>query len=171
MGRLKGENGKMGRRVRLNEIMIKKICDLIKAGNFEYIAATLSGISDSTLRLWKNTGAEQINEGKNTIYTRLYEGMMEANAYAMAYHVQNVREAGKKSWQASAWWLERKYPDEFGNRYKLEERKVKILEERLELERMQAVSREPDDSSDNFIDALNDTAEEVWGDEEAPMEE
>lgn len=171
MARLKGENGKMGRKVRLNEEVTKKICDFIKAGNFEYIAARLSGISEQTLLLWKNTGKEQIEEGKDTIYTRLYEKMQEANAFAMAYHVQNVREAGKKSWQASAWYLERKYPDEFGNKYKLEERKVKILEERLELEKMQAVSRDAEDSSDNFIDALNKTAEDVWGDEEAPLEE
>lgn len=45
---------------------------------------------------------------------------------------------------------------------KVEERKLELLEQRLELDRLKAGQLEGDDSDDGFMDALRDTAKEVW---------
>ena len=52
----------------------------------------------------------------------------------------------------------------------LEEKKVAILEQRLEIERIKAGQISEDDDDDGFIDALKATAEEVWEDEEGGIE-
>lgn len=44
----------------------------------------------------------------------LSEGLKKARAAFKAYHVQTITKAAKRSWQASAWLLERMYPKEFG---------------------------------------------------------
>lgn len=45
---------------------------------------------------------------------------------------------------------------------KVEERKLELLEQRLELDRLKAGQFDQDDSDDGFLDALRDTAKEVW---------
>lgn len=47
----------------------------------------------------------------------------------------------------------------------LEERKVTILEQRLELDKQRYIPIEPDTEDDGFIDALKETATSVWEDE------
>ncbi len=48
---------------------------------------------------------------------------------------------------------------------KLEERKVELLEQRLEIERIKAGQLGTDDEDDGFIDAIKGSAEETWDDE------
>lgn len=50
-------------------------------------------------------------------------------------------------------------------RQKLEERKVDLLEQRLEIERIKAGQLGDDDEDDGFVEAIKGSAEEVWGDE------
>lgn len=49
---------------------------------------------------------------------------------------------------------------------KVEERKVELLEQRLELEKLKAGIYEKDEEDDGFIAALTASAEEVWEDDE-----
>jgi hypothetical protein len=35
-------------------------------------------------------------------------------------HIKVIKEASKKTWQAAAWWLERRYPSEYTNRVRVE---------------------------------------------------
>lgn len=52
-------------------------------------------------------------------------------------------------------------------RIKIEEKKLELMEERLEIERIKAgQGAQDEDENDGFIDALKATAEEIWGDEE-----
>jgi len=175
-----------GRRPKINQAKINKICDYVKQGNYLKTAAQLVKLSPSTLIRWMNTGRDLLEEDmensnkmepsnkvlKNP-YVQLLMQIEEAEALAEALHVQNIRQvAGKGNWTASAWYLERKHPDKWANKHKLEERKLKIMEERLELEKMQAATYQPDEEvNDDFIEALGNTAEEVWTDEDLPEEE
>lgn len=49
---------------------------------------------------------------------------------------------------------------------KIEERKVELLEQRLELERIKAGQSDIEEEDDGFVAALKSSAEEVWDDEE-----
>lgn len=49
---------------------------------------------------------------------------------------------------------------------KLEERKVELLEQRIEIERLKAGQYANEDTDDGFIEALTGQAESVWDDEE-----
>lgn len=49
---------------------------------------------------------------------------------------------------------------------KIEERKVDLLEQRVEIERIKAGQTGDDTEDDGFIEALKGSAEEVWGDDE-----
>jgi hypothetical protein len=44
----------------------------------------------------------------------LAEGIKKARTIDKQWHISNIREKAKTSWQASAWWLERRYGKEFG---------------------------------------------------------
>lgn len=48
---------------------------------------------------------------------------------------------------------------------KIEERKVELMAQRIEIERIKAGQLGDDSEDDGFIDALKDSAEEVWDDE------
>ena len=44
----------------------------------------------------------------------------EGKAYAISDHIDNIESAGKSSWQASAWWLERADRENFGKNETIE---------------------------------------------------
>lgn len=49
---------------------------------------------------------------------------------------------------------------------KIEEKKLELMKERLEIEKLKAGQLNSDDEDDGFIQALKETATEVWGDED-----
>lgn len=82
------------------------ILSAISDGLTQRDAATLAGISEDTLSLWKRDSdfSEQIRQKE--IECKLG-------------HIRNIHRAAEKSWQASAWWLERKHREEFGRENKI----------------------------------------------------
>lgn len=118
-----------GRTRKLNKTLIKNIEKHLKQGNFETITCELVGISTGVYYRWLNVGTEILDgvEEKDLSYTyknpEMYELCVElvqtvktAKAKAEAQAVANILKAGKnpKSWQANAWYLERKYPHRWG---------------------------------------------------------
>lgn len=53
-------------------------------------------------------------------YFEFFESVKKAEAQAVARNVAVIQSAAKDSWQAAAWWLERKYPQEWGKKDRLE---------------------------------------------------
>jgi len=88
------------------EKTLRIIFGAIRDGLTQRDAATLAGISEDTLSLWKRDSefSEQIRQKEIECKRR---------------HIRNIQNAGERSWQASAWWLERKYRTEFGKEDKL----------------------------------------------------
>ena len=114
----------------------KVIVDSIAAGVPRATAAQRAGISDRCLYKWHAKGRKG---GKgNEELVQLFQAIKKAEADAVARNVALVQKAAAKSWQAAAWWLERRYPEEFGaNRRELAE-----LRRRLdELEKSDAAAR------------------------------
>jgi len=80
---------------------LKIILEAIGEGLNQREASILSGISEDTLSLWKRQDSD------------FSEQIRQKEIECKLSHIKNIKRASEKSWQASAWWLERKYKDEF----------------------------------------------------------
>ncbi|MBN2167605.1 MAG: hypothetical protein JW738_00045 [Actinobacteria bacterium] len=105
-----------GRRPKLTKELQERICQLISAGNYIKTACQASGISEQTYINWKKWG-EKRSAG---IYFEFFEAVKKAEATAIARNIAVIQTASRDSWQAAAWWLERKYPKEWGRKGQLE---------------------------------------------------
>lgn len=78
-------------------------------------AAELVGLLPATARNWLNRGEDELLEGKETDYTEFALRYHSAMGKFQALNLEIIKEAGtaRGQWQASAWLLERRCPDEF----------------------------------------------------------
>jgi len=95
---------------------VEEICKYISEGLSQKDAAILSGIGESTLYYWKSESKENPSPLSEKDRLALLESLKRAEAENKRRHIINIDTASNKSWQASAWWLERKYKDEFAVR-------------------------------------------------------
>lgn len=102
--------------VELTEELIETICTEIKRGVPYKYASRIAGTTDTTVYGWRKRG-EAEPEDSTSIYRKLYDEFERAKALAVAYRVETIRKAGEGgNWTASAWWLERVVPEEFGKK-------------------------------------------------------
>lgn len=100
-----------GRTSLLTPEVAQAIVKAVSAGNPRGVAAAAAGVSRATLFRWLARGRRE-TEGA---YRDLCDGVKKAEARAVRRRVGVVRKAAASgAWQAAAWWLERRYPDEFG---------------------------------------------------------
>lgn len=120
-----------GRKTKLTPETVKAVTDAIREGSTQDDAARLAGIARTTFYEWMNAKPE------------FADAVQKAHADFKRAQVKAIRAAGiraKKdahgevigtegSWQANAWLLERKYPEDFGQRmtYKLDPDQLAIL--------------------------------------------
>ncbi len=92
------------------EIRKKLIAGIYLGLNFED-AALYAGITRGTFYNWRKW-AKKSPKGK---YGKGFGEFSKALIAGKAKHLKNISDAGNKgSWCASAWILERRYPEEFG---------------------------------------------------------
>lgn len=93
-----------GRPTKLDETRAEAIEKSIAAGGSRLSAAAAAGVHDSTLREWLQRGAK----GEEP-YAAFRARIKRAEAEAEQAMVGIVREAALDgTWQAAAWWLERR---------------------------------------------------------------
>lgn len=92
----------------------KKICDAIRAGNYIETAASYAGIGRSTLYQWMKRG--RANKKGDRVYVEFVFEIEKALAEAEVRDVARIAAAAEFQWQASAWRLERKYPERWGRK-------------------------------------------------------
>jgi len=81
----------------------ERIITLLKLGNYRDHAYTAAGISHDTFYKWLKADPA------------FSEAVEKAEAEAISFHMAQIMKASRDGvWQASAWYLERKYPDRFG---------------------------------------------------------
>jgi hypothetical protein len=73
-----------------------------------------AGIDPSTDWRWEARGKEHIANGIESEFATYARDLAEAEAAVDAQVETSIIEAGKGDWRASAWWLARRKPDEFG---------------------------------------------------------
>lgn len=105
-----------GRPSKITPEITEEICDYIKSGNYPETAAALAGIHRATFYRWIKKG----NQHKTGLHREFCDRIKEAEAYAQGAAVERIRAAGDKNWQALAWWLERKFPELWGRRQRVE---------------------------------------------------
>ena len=93
-----------GRPSALTPEVQRRLCDAIAAGNTRNDAAEYAGVGESTLRRWLAQGRHR-RSGK---FRALLAAVKKAEADAVVRNVAIIQKAASTSWQAAAWWLERK---------------------------------------------------------------
>lgn len=81
------------------------ICDALRGGNTRKASAAYAGVEEACFREWVRKG----NKGVEP-YAAFTDALRKAEADAVVRNVAIVQKAASTSWQASAWWLERKFP-------------------------------------------------------------
>ncbi len=115
---------KVGRSTKLTEELIEQISIAVENGSSNKDACILTGISESTFYNWMNE-AKALQDKKKIpsdkrIYLEFMESLKKAEAMFKQFHLGQINKASREgSWQASAWMLERKYPNEYSRKLEL----------------------------------------------------
>lgn len=120
----------MGRPTKFSEERAEKIIRAIRSGNYIETAAALAGISKTTLYSWLKRGAaegdrlEADPKAKPLKSELPYLDFLDAVDIALAeaenMDVQAITAAASEDWRAAAWRLERKFPDRWGRKDRLQ---------------------------------------------------
>ena len=125
----------MGRKsVFANEDVRKQFFNALRMGFSNEKACDYAGISEVTLYATINKGERDISQGKtNTVYANFVKEYKKARASFIMRHTAKIEQASEDgSWQASAWLLERRCPNEYGRQVKISEDNNGILSKLLE---------------------------------------
>ena len=121
---------------------IKGCVKLKRSGLNDKDIAAYIGVTASTFSIWRNNPKTE-NQAK------LSKALEKAEAEAKALALSKIQKAGTDgSWQAFAWWLERKYPHEFAK-----------PEVQLQREQMQQQTEQILSSFENVIVKIKETAD------------
>ncbi|MDR3063385.1 MAG: hypothetical protein LBU40_04515 [Methanobrevibacter sp.] len=93
--------------MKFNNTIRKKILKTRSNGLTQKDSALMAGITEDTLYKWLKKG----REAKSGAYRKFYEDMEKAKSNFKAHHINLINK--DKSWQSSAWMLERCFPEEF----------------------------------------------------------
>ena len=122
----------MGRQTLLNEDIISKVGEYKASGMSNTGVSDFLGISSRAYYNWINKGEADEENGEYTIYVQFIHTLKKANETFKQSRLQNiVKAADSDNWQAAAWILERKFPEEFGR----DRVKNEIDRDRLEMDK------------------------------------
>lgn len=111
-----------GRKLILDYELIEKVEQLLKEGHYQKTVYEYLGISSQTWYNWINKGKElsQLDEEElleipNAIlYIEFFDTVKRASSHAEMEAANMIKKHGKKSWQAYAWFLERRFRERWG---------------------------------------------------------
>ncbi len=92
---------KRGRRTIRTAEVAKTLRDVIRLGGSDADACLMAGIDDNTFYRWLNDDGE------------FREGITRARASGKVERIGRIRKHGETDWRADAWYLERRWPDEY----------------------------------------------------------
>lgn len=104
--------------VRLSRKLGKAIAGRVAVGMPLLYAAQAEGVAKNTVHEWIRRGRGEDDRPATELLSWFAGEMEKARAESIQRAVQAVYE--DPSWQARAWWLERRLPDEFGRRERME---------------------------------------------------
>lgn len=90
----------------LDKFVHDRLAEALRTGNTRIDAARYAGIGYTTFKNWMVRG----RAGEKP-YAAFLSSMEKAEADAVIRNVAIIQKAAGVSWQAAAWWLERKFPE------------------------------------------------------------
>ena len=111
----------MANKPKLTTELIAEFCKWISDGLSVKDTCDIVGVSQTTFYRWQTEAETGFKDGKEErgvavnikLKKQLCEDIKKAYSKYKAVHIARINEASKNEWQASAWMLERKFPDEF----------------------------------------------------------
>jgi transposase len=101
----------MGRPSKLTNDTQTRIVQAIQLGATYEMAAQYGGIAYNTFNEWIKKGEAQ----RAGVYREFYEAIKEAEGKAVVGWLAKIEKAANDgNWQAAAWKLERRYPQDYG---------------------------------------------------------
>ena len=100
----------MGRKPKLTPEVQARICELLNKGAWFKEAAQDAGITERTFYNWMERG----EKAKSGLYFQFFQAVEKNCNDAKLFAILTIRRAMGRSWQAAAWFLERRYKDEYG---------------------------------------------------------
>ncbi len=109
---------KTGPGLKLNDELIGKAVKHLKAGNYAGVVIQYLGISETTYYYWLQRAREEqkireknpeLADPESDIYIRFANEVREAEAEAELRNITLIQQAAQDTWQAAAWFLERKH--------------------------------------------------------------
>jgi hypothetical protein len=109
-----------GRRTKLTVEKVDSVCDFIRAGNYQKVAAALAGIKERTFYNW----LERARDAKRptAIQRHLLQSLALAEAQFEGLHVQRI--FNSRDPRVSLEMLARRFPDRWSSTQKTEQRQV-----------------------------------------------
>ncbi len=102
----------MARPTKLTPDVRDRIATMIRSGAYAEQAARAAGIAPSTYYSWLERG-----ESGERPFSEFSETIKTAEAKAEQQRVECIQDAAEAgTWQAAAWWLERRFPARWGRR-------------------------------------------------------
>jgi hypothetical protein len=99
----------MARRTKYTKELVAELLQILTEGNTIETACGCVGIGQETFFGWQRNKTE------------FAEAVQKAQKAAIRRNVGIVQVAAKKSWQAAAWWLERRHPQDYALRRPVED--------------------------------------------------
>ena len=118
-----------GRKTKYTPQMQSALCSWLRKGCSFKDACAMEGISYEAFRTW---------QAEKSVFS---VAIKKAEAECKVARIQTILKASDKSWQAAAWWLERRCPDEYSRIPKEEPVNAITIEELEEAGREQDEKR------------------------------
>src|SRR5580704_13853511 len=134
--------GNIKRLRRLTPDVEKLILEAIALGSPKTRAAELAGITHPTLFRWIEQGEADLERDLDTELSTLCTSIKKAEGAFVAYALQQIHDAAPKQWQAAAWLLERRHPEDWALRKA--EASIDSLMEALQVYKKQVEGLEAD---------------------------
>lgn len=107
----------MAARSRLTAQTIEQIAAVVRAGATIAVAASVAGVSERTIYGWLERGDLERTAKRDARHRELRQAVERARAEREAALVAKINFAATRgSWKASAWLLERRYPERWAAR-------------------------------------------------------
>ena len=107
---------RVGRTTKLTAELSKKICDVVRAGNYVSVAARYCGVGERTLADWIARGNGTSERPSSRLYVQFVQDLEAAEAGSEVTAVLHWRAAMPKDWHSSERWLRTRLPERWGDK-------------------------------------------------------
>lgn len=136
----------MGRPTKLTPEVQQRVLQAIAGGNTRKDAAAYAGISITTLEDWIGRGRGRGHRPAHAVYVAFVDAIEKAEAQAVVRNVAIIQKAAADTWQAAAWWLERRRPQDWA--------RTERVEHSTPIDRPMEVRHDPSERLGGYLDTI-----------------